>query len=96
VGAQERAGFQATSLETLRLMISAGVGVTLLPELSVSPPVPTSPGVALTRFADPAPSRDVAMFWRRSSAYRSLLPEVARAVADLPAGLVSHLSQATS
>ena len=35
-GANEKSGFRATSLETLRQMVAAGVGVTLLPALSVS------------------------------------------------------------
>ena len=34
-----RAGFRATSLETLRQMVAANVGVTLLPTLAVKPPV---------------------------------------------------------
>ena len=33
-GARERAGFRATSLETLRQMVAAGMGMTLLPELA--------------------------------------------------------------
>ena len=36
-GASERRNFRATSLETLRQMVAAGVGVTLLPQLAVSP-----------------------------------------------------------
>ena len=38
-GASERRNFRATSLETLRQMVAAGVGVTLLPQLAASPPV---------------------------------------------------------
>src|SRR5690606_26498977 len=41
-GAGERLGFRATSLETLRQMVASGTGVTLLPRLAVSPPVPES------------------------------------------------------
>ena len=37
-GANEKSGFRATSLETLRQMVAAGVGVTLLPALSVQAP----------------------------------------------------------
>jgi len=79
-GAAERAGFRATSLETLRQMVAAGVGVTLLPLLSVTPPVPPSPDVALVRFAEPAPTRELVLCWRRSSVYRDLLPAVADVV----------------
>lgn len=86
VGAQEYAGFQATSLETLRHMVAAGIGVTLLPELSVRPPVPGVDGIHLLRFDDPAPHREVGLFWRPASAYRDLLTEVAGVIrAALPA-----------
>jgi len=39
-GASEKSGFRATSLETLRQMVAANVGITLLPMLAVKPPVP--------------------------------------------------------
>lgn len=76
-GADERVGFRATSLETLRQMVAAGVGVTLLPELAVAPPVPSSPEVTLLRFDDPVPNRHIAMFWRPTSAYSDVLAQVA-------------------
>ena len=91
VGATERDGFRATSLETLRHMVGAGVGVTLLPMLAVSDPVRDSPAVALRRFRAPAPHRDVAVVWRRTSVFRDLLPEVAVVLRDLPRGLVQPL-----
>jgi LysR family hydrogen peroxide-inducible transcriptional activator len=91
VGAQERAGFRATSLETLRQMVSAGVGVTLLPQMSVQPPVPPSDDLALVRLAEPVPSRRIAMFWRKTSAYRSFLPRLAALFRELPPGLVTPL-----
>src|SRR5207344_2883329 len=60
-GASERSGFRATSLETLRQMVAAGVGVTLLPQLAVQPPVPVSEDVELIRFAEPVPHRTIGM-----------------------------------
>jgi len=86
-GVDERSGFRATSLETLRQMVAAGVGVTLLPRLAVQSPVPESPDVALLPFEDPAPHRQIAMFWRVTSGYRDLLPQIAeeirRATSDM-------------
>lgn len=79
-GASERTGFRATSLETLRQMVAAGVGVTLLPELAVLPPVPPSDDIRLLRFAEPVPRREIAMYWRQTSVYRDLLPKVAEVV----------------
>lgn len=87
-GAEERSGFRATSLETLRQMVAAGVGVTLLPELAVEPPVPASPDITLVRFDEPVPKRQIAMFWRRTSAYAEFLPEVADAIREVVNSLV--------
>lgn len=91
-GAAEQEGFRATSLETLRQMVAAGVGVTLLPELAVRPPVPMPEDVALLRFVEPVPRREVAMFWRRTSPLRDLLPEVAAVMRRLPDGLVTTIA----
>lgn len=90
-GAREYAGFQATSLETLRYMVAAGIGITLLPELSVRPPVPHPETVHLVRFADPAPHRDIGLFWRPASVYRGLLPELAQVLRDPLPGCVRPL-----
>jgi LysR family transcriptional regulator, hydrogen peroxide-inducible genes activator len=87
VGASERSGFRATSLETLRQMVAAGVGVTLLPELAVQPPVPPSDDVALLRFRPPAPRRDLAMCWRKTGVHRDFLPRLAEVVRALPSAL---------
>lgn len=87
-GGLERAGFRATSLETLRQMVAAGVGMTLLPELAVQPPVPHSGDIRLRRFRDPVPRREIAMFSRRTSVYRDFLPKLAEILRDLPPGLV--------
>jgi LysR family hydrogen peroxide-inducible transcriptional activator len=87
-GAAERDGFRATSLETLRQMVAAGVGITLLPELATRPPVAPSPDVVLRRLCPPAPSRRIAMFWRPTSSYHDLMPRVAEVLRTLPDGLV--------
>lgn len=86
-GAAERAGFRATSLETLRQMVAAGVGITLLPALAVQPPVPPSPDIALLRFREPVPRREIAMYWRKSSPHVEFLAKVADVVRHLPPGL---------
>lgn len=88
-GAAERSGFRATSLETLRQMVSAGVGITLLPRLAVEPPVPVYDNIRLVRFGHPAPRRRIAMFWRTTSAYREFLPQLADLIRNIPTGAVS-------
>lgn len=91
-GAVEHVGFRATSLETLRHMVAAGVGATLLPELAVSPPVTPNPGIVLRRFVEPAPHRDIALLWRETSVYRQLLPQIAEVLRGVPGGLVHPLA----
>lgn len=89
VGAEERSGFRATSLETLRQMVAAGVGMTLLPELAVHAPVPASDDITLVRFDPPVPRREIAMFWRRTSPYSDFLPQIAQVIRDVARGLVA-------
>ena len=79
-GAQEKSGFRATSLETLRQMVAAGVGVTLLPALSVHEPIAQSPNIRLLPFRDPPPSRQIALVWRKSSATDEFLRRLAEAI----------------
>ena len=86
-GASEMSGFQATSLETLRQMVAANVGVTLLPALAVKPPVARSSDIHLIGFRDPQPSRQIAMVWRRSSAMQDFLLQLACVFRELPAEL---------
>ena len=87
-GASEKSGFRATSLETLRQMVAANVGITLLPALSVQPPVAQSGNVRLLPFRGDAPSRRIAMIWRKSSAMSGFLKTLAGVLRDLPAGLL--------
>ena len=82
-GAQEKSGFRATSLETLRQMVAAGVGVTLLPALSVQAPIVQPAGIRLVPFRKPAPSRRIALVWRKSSALDGFLRGVADAIGRL-------------
>jgi LysR family transcriptional regulator, hydrogen peroxide-inducible genes activator len=86
-GASEKAEFQATSLETLRQMVAADVGVTLLPMLAVKPPVARSDSIRLLGFHDSNPSREIAMVWRKSSAMGAFLAELAGVFRQLPPDL---------
>jgi LysR family hydrogen peroxide-inducible transcriptional activator len=83
-GANERSGFRATSLETLRQMVAAGVGITLLPVLSVKPPVAPSADIRLIEFRGNVPSRRIAMVWRKSSAISAFLKQLAGLFQALP------------
>lgn len=86
-GAGEKEGFRATSLETLRQMVAAGVGITLLPMLAVQPPVPVSPHIRLLPFKAPVPTRRIALYWRKSSVRGGFLRDIGRQIAELPKSL---------
>ncbi|WP_433852421.1 LysR substrate-binding domain-containing protein [Stenotrophomonas nitritireducens] len=89
-GALEKSEFQATSLETLRQMVAANVGVTLLPMLAVKPPVARSENIRLLSFTgEDAPSRRIAMVWRRSSAMGDFLQQLAGIFQRLPPDLLA-------
>jgi LysR family hydrogen peroxide-inducible transcriptional activator len=76
-GAHERLDFHATSMETLRQMVAANTGVTLMPLLAVSPPIPVTENIVLRPFAEPSPSRTIALVWRSSSPMGDFLHEFA-------------------
>jgi LysR family hydrogen peroxide-inducible transcriptional activator len=92
-GANEKSEFRATSLETLRQMVAANVGITLLPTLAVKPPVAQSRSIHLLGFSDSHPSRRIAMLWRRSSAMNGFLLELSRVFSELPAELFSAMPE---
>ncbi len=70
--ASETQNFRATSLETLRHMISAGVGTTLMPKLACN----TSKNIAYIPFATPKPTRIIGLIARANSAKQMLLDDL--------------------
>jgi LysR family transcriptional regulator, hydrogen peroxide-inducible genes activator len=69
----------ASSLSTLVQMVSAGMGVTLIPEMAV--PVETRrAAVSVARFDDPQPSRTIGMIWRKTSPLAGQLLELSEVV----------------
>jgi LysR family hydrogen peroxide-inducible transcriptional activator len=59
-----RKSFEGSSLETIKHMVASGMGITVVPQLSV-PPEP-QPHVVYVPFAKPVPTRRVVLTWRRS------------------------------
>ena len=59
-----RKSFEGSSLETIKHMVSSGMGVTVVPQLSV--PREPQPHVAYVAFAPPVPTRRVVLAWRRT------------------------------
>ncbi|MEP6483535.1 MAG: DNA-binding transcriptional regulator OxyR [Rudaea sp.] len=95
-GANEKSGFRATSLETLRQMVAANVGITLLPSLSVQPPIAQSGNVHLLAFRGEVPSRRIAMVWRKSSAMAPFFDAFAVIFKQLPRALFEGRSVAAA
>ena len=67
VDVHEAQDYRATSLETLRQMVAAGHGVTLLPELAIAAPIGATRGLEIRPFDAPAPSRTIGAVWRKST-----------------------------
>lgn len=65
-GATEDGSFKATSLETLRNMVAAGSGITLLPQLA-TPKDRVRDGVCYIKAEDPVPSRLITLAYRPGS-----------------------------
>jgi LysR family transcriptional regulator, hydrogen peroxide-inducible genes activator len=80
---REAPDFRATSLETLRQMVAAGVGITLLPTLAVDPQGSRAPGLAVRRFEDPEPSRTIAAAWRPGCAREETIGLLCEAIETL-------------
>jgi LysR family hydrogen peroxide-inducible transcriptional activator len=59
-----RKSFEGSSLETIKYMVASGMGVTVVPQLSV--PKDEQPHVRYVPFAEPAPTRRVVLAWRRT------------------------------
>ena len=76
----EKQDFRATSLETLRQMVAAGVGITLLPELAGRGAYGAARGVTIKPFAKPVPTRTIGAVWRKSSARRAAILALAKQI----------------
>src|SRR6202048_3424915 len=73
---REAEDFRATSLETLRQMVGAGLGITLLPETAVESPFGSQRGLTIRQFSKPVPTRTVGAVWRKSSTRASAIGAV--------------------
>ena len=74
-----REALEASSLSTLVQMVSAGMGVTLIPEMAVAVETRSAP-VFVARFKDPQPSRTIGMVWRKTSPLAGHLRQLSKVV----------------
>ncbi|MBG5993993.1 DNA-binding transcriptional regulator OxyR [Proteus mirabilis] len=80
-GAKEDTHFRATSLETLRNMVAAGSGITLLPDLAV-PQAQKRDGVCYLDCTSPNPSRSIILAYRPGSPLRNRYEQLAETIRD--------------
>ncbi len=78
--ATENLNFRATSIETLRQMVAANAGITLIPELALGSR--TGP-VKYIPFTGETPKRSIGICWRKSSTRIDLLEQLADLLEDL-------------
>jgi LysR family transcriptional regulator, hydrogen peroxide-inducible genes activator len=79
-GAIEDNSFKATSLETLRHMISADNGLTLLPQLAI-PMSRDQAGIKYIPFKQPIPSRTIGLVCRKNSVRKVCFEELSKLIA---------------
>ncbi len=79
--ANDVADFTATSLETLRLMVQAGMGVTLIPALAAF--TTSSDLLRFVPFAKPAPSRSIGLFYRSGTPKIKCLTAIAEKIISI-------------
>ncbi|WP_026480254.1 hydrogen peroxide-inducible genes activator [Ahrensia sp. 13_GOM-1096m] len=76
---QPRDGLDGSSLSTLVQMVSAGIGVTLIPEMAVR--VETrSASVSINHFDAPEPSRTIGMVWRKTNRLSDQLMQIGEVI----------------
>lgn len=73
--------FGASSLSTIVEMVSAGFGITLLPEICLGVEG-RSREIKIIRFVDPEPARSIGLAWRRSSPRRDDFLALGQLVAE--------------
>ncbi|HPE71344.1 MAG TPA: LysR substrate-binding domain-containing protein [Candidatus Competibacter sp.] len=77
---------EGSSLETIRLMVATGVGITVLPYTSVSGYAYPSDLLSVRPFEAPAPTRVVALAWRKSFPRQRVIALLAEAIHACPLG----------
>jgi LysR family hydrogen peroxide-inducible transcriptional activator len=85
-----RKSFEGSSLETIKYMVSSGMGITVVPQLSV--PAEEQAHVAFVPFADPVPTRRVVLAWRRSFTRYEAIAALRNAIYACPLPGVTRLT----
>jgi len=73
---------EGSSLETIRHMVSSGVGVTVMPASSVDGIPADDPLLRVKRFTEPSPTRRVGLVWRSSFPRHKAIDVMRQALLD--------------
>ncbi|KAF0164373.1 MAG: LysR family transcriptional regulator hydrogen peroxide-inducible protein activator [Rhodocyclaceae bacterium] len=73
---------EGSSLETIRHMVSSGVGVTVMPASSVDGIPANDPLLRVKRFTEPSPTRRVGLVWRSSFPRHKAIDVMRQALLD--------------
>lgn len=86
---KERTNYRATSLETLRHMVGAGAGITLLPLLALE----KQPLIANIPLDSPVPERKIGMLWRKESALALCCKKIATQIENTIPKVIADLGK---
>lgn len=82
VGAIHATDYAGTTLDTLRLMVTCGMGLSLLPALYVRSDVLRDKLIVARPLASKAPVRDITMVWRHSSPRQKMYALIAETISN--------------
>ena len=85
-----RKSFEGSSLETIKYMVASGMGVTVVPQLSV--PAEPDKHVTYVPFAPPVPTRRVVLAWRRTFTRYEAIAALRNAIYACPLVGMTRLS----
>lgn len=77
---KDRTDVRSTSIETLRQLVAANLGVTLIPELAV---MKQQSSITYTRFQKPEPGRTVGLVWRNTYHRKQLIDAIAKLIVTM-------------
>ena len=85
-----RKSFEGSSLETIKYMVASGMGITVVPQLSVPKDQPSH--IRYVPFSPPAPTRRVVLAWRRTFTRYEAIAALRNAIYACPLEGVNRVS----
>jgi LysR family hydrogen peroxide-inducible transcriptional activator len=81
---KERKDFQGTSMETIRHMVSTGIGITLIPQTAIDyKNLIQNASIKYIPFKKPAPARRVGLLFRKTSNRKVCFEKLAASIQSI-------------